>query len=169
MTFQSLSVFIVIGLTNWYIAVFLPIIIMMMFCLFKTTMPAYRQCTRIESITKSPLLNLLGESISGCSTIRAFGKQSEFIDKNYELLNRNILANQILMGTWSWFGVRMNMLSIVVMASSTVVCMIYRSKEDPVLLAMVLSYILQLQAYLTNCLFNCGDFEKSMVSVQRCF
>jgi ATP-binding cassette subfamily C (CFTR/MRP) protein 2 len=42
--------------------------------LYRYSINAYRETTRVESITKSPLLSYLSETIAGCSTIRAFEK-----------------------------------------------------------------------------------------------
>jgi hypothetical protein len=46
------------------------------------------------------------------------------------------------MGCWCWYGVRMDLVSITLMASATVICVYYRENENRVLLAMVFSYIL---------------------------
>jgi ATP-binding cassette subfamily C (CFTR/MRP) protein 1 len=73
MFYQVLAILIVICTTNWYILAVFPPIIYIGYILFSYTITSYRECTRIESITKSPLLNLLSESLSGSSTIRAFG------------------------------------------------------------------------------------------------
>ena len=92
MIYQVLAILIVVCTTNWYIIAIFPPIIFVCYILFGYTVTAYRECTRIESITKSPLLNLLSESLNGSSTIRAYGKQDGFISQNYELLNKNILS-----------------------------------------------------------------------------
>ena len=38
-----------------------------------------RELTRIESISKSPIIQKFGESMRGAQTIRAFGWQQDFI------------------------------------------------------------------------------------------
>ncbi len=55
--------------------------------------PAVKQVNRIESVTKSPMLSFFSETISGASTIRAFKKESEFILKNNQILNKSILSS----------------------------------------------------------------------------
>ena len=55
------------------------------------------------------------------------------------------------------------------MTSAISICIVFRSTENKVLLAMVLSYILQLNNVMLELLFMLGDIEKAMVSVQRCF
>jgi ABC-type bacteriocin/lantibiotic exporter with double-glycine peptidase domain len=126
MFYQCVSVLIVISITNWYVIAVFPFMFLGSYCLFSYSIAAYRETSRIESITRSPLLNLLSETFNGCSTIRAFDKEDEFIEKNYELLNKNVLANQVNMGCWCWYGVRMSLLTVVMMASTTSVCMVFR-------------------------------------------
>jgi len=52
-----LSVLIVISLTNLYILAALPVMMGIMWCMFKFFIHSYREVARIEKITKSPLLN----------------------------------------------------------------------------------------------------------------
>ena len=80
----------------------MPFLILSQVCIFNYTIKAYRESERIESVTKSPILNFIGESISGSSTIRAFRMSNLFNEKNYELLNKNILANQMVVAVWVW-------------------------------------------------------------------
>ena len=84
-------------------------------------------------------------------------------------LDHNILANQIWVGTWCWFAVRVSVVSVFVMGVCTVICILFRFEEEPVLIAMTLSYIIQLENYLIFMLYQMGDLERCMVSIQRCF
>jgi len=74
MFYQTIAVLIVMALANWYILGIFPFIAAISFWITTFTVPSYRENTRIETITRSPLLNLMGETYNGCSTIRAFGK-----------------------------------------------------------------------------------------------
>jgi ABC-type multidrug transport system fused ATPase/permease subunit len=55
-----------------WIALVYPFMTLIILFLFKITISANKEVNRIESLTKSPLLSYLTESISGNSTIRAF-------------------------------------------------------------------------------------------------
>ena len=60
------------------------------------------------------------------------------------------------------------MISITVLAFSTVTCILLKDTIDPVLLAMVFSYVLSLHGSMIG-FFHCmGDLEKKMVGIQRC-
>jgi ABC-type multidrug transport system fused ATPase/permease subunit len=50
--------------------------------IFWYSLEGYSQCYRLESITRTPILSLLQETISGSSVIRAFGMDKDFDAKN---------------------------------------------------------------------------------------
>jgi ABC-type bacteriocin/lantibiotic exporter with double-glycine peptidase domain len=87
------SVLVVISRTNYYVIGSFPFVVAICWYLFSYAVRAYKESMRIETITKSPLLNFINESFTGASTIRAFRKEGAFIEKTYEILDKNILAN----------------------------------------------------------------------------
>lgn len=93
MMYQAISVLVIVVWANWYIAAMIPVVLLFVIPLLKVTIRAYKETIRIENVSKSPMLNLMNETISGGCTIRAFGKQKEFVQNNNQLLDRNILAN----------------------------------------------------------------------------
>jgi ABC-type multidrug transport system fused ATPase/permease subunit len=76
-----------------WIGLFYPFLLVIICVLFKLSIAATKEVSRVESVTKSPLLAFLSESISGASTIRAFDRVEDFIAQNNIFLNKNILAN----------------------------------------------------------------------------
>jgi len=97
--------------TPWVLAL-LPFIILAMVILLKFYIKTFREVNRLGSISKSPLMNHLGETINGVTTIRSFGKDKDFIQKNYKTLN--VVTN---VGFWreslrSWFAIRIEFVSL---------------------------------------------------------
>ena len=82
MMYYIFSVLIVISLTKYYIILVLPVMIGLMVCLFNYSIPSIRESSRIESVSKSPMLNLLTETYSGSSTIRAYNREKAFIENS---------------------------------------------------------------------------------------
>jgi len=66
---------------------------------------------------------------------------------------------------WSWYCIRMDLLTTLVMASGCTFCVVGKEKLDPVLLALLLRYILTLQTYCVWTLYCYGSIEQQMVSV----
>lgn len=75
-----------------WVAFILPIILLISWNLIYRSKRAIKETVRLTSTTKSPLVSYIGETITGSSTIRAFGKVDDFIDGNKVFLNQNIKA-----------------------------------------------------------------------------
>lgn len=92
--YNLLSIFGVAAAVIPWILFFFPVVLIMAIWLYKHSIAAQKETTRIEADSRLPLLSYLSESINGNPTIRAFRKERQFISHNYSLLNRNILATQ---------------------------------------------------------------------------
>ena len=123
----------------WILLVF-PFVLALTVYLYKQSISATKETSRIESVTRSPLLSFLSETINGNSTIRAFNKERQFIDDNYKLLNRNILATQWQNAIPLWFAIRIDLISIFTMMAIASFCVLYRNDANAVMLALLLSY-----------------------------
>ena len=50
----------------------------------------FRELTRLENVSGSPLIGNLGETLNGLTTIRTFRKQEDFIKRNLEILDTKL-------------------------------------------------------------------------------
>ena len=62
-----------------WVSVVFPFIVLITYYFFQKSIGATKEVSRVESVTKSPLLNFLSETLSGSSTIRAYGNRDYFI------------------------------------------------------------------------------------------
>jgi ABC-type bacteriocin/lantibiotic exporter with double-glycine peptidase domain len=86
---------------------------------------ALKEATRIESITNSPILSHLGETIAGASTIRAFEKVEDLMDYHFKLQDTNLNAIFISRAIRIWFNVRLNMINQLFLLGSYSYCVSY--------------------------------------------
>lgn len=66
----------------YWILIPLPFIFFLFYKVFAYSINAQRETSRIESVTKSPLISFLAETAAGVSTIRTFKKNDEFVARN---------------------------------------------------------------------------------------
>ena len=57
------------------------------------------------------------------------------------------------MGVWTWYSIRMDILSSFVLTVACGFCVYLRTHTDPVLLTLMLQYIVTLQMYSTYTLY----------------
>jgi len=71
----------VLAMSIWvvpWVSIVFPIIFVVVMYFFNRSIAATKEVVRIESVSKSPILNFLSESISGSSTVRAYGNKDIF-------------------------------------------------------------------------------------------
>lgn len=94
--------------TPWSLVI-VPIIFTIVFLLSRYYLKAYRELARLISVTHSPIISNLGETISGATTIRTFNKQDKFISHSYKILNDNMNAEFFANGVRRWYGFRLEL------------------------------------------------------------
>ena len=77
-----------------------------------------RELTRLDSITKAPVIHHFSESISGVMTIRSFRKQGSFCDDNLKRVNANLRMDFHNNGSNEWLGFRLELLGSFILCLS---------------------------------------------------
>lgn len=77
-----------------------------------------RELTRLDSITKAPVIHHFSESIQGVMTIRSFRKQEQFGEENIRRVNNNLRMDFHNNGSNEWLGFRLELLGSIVFCTS---------------------------------------------------
>ncbi|XP_054168602.1 multidrug resistance-associated protein 1-like [Oppia nitens] len=149
-----------------FLAIILPIAIIF-YIVQKFYITTSRQLKRLESITKSPIYAHFSETLTGVSTIRAYGVNKQFIkesDNRLDLNNRcfypNVAANR-------WLSIRLEMVANIIIFFSALFAVIYREKLGASEVGLIVSYALNTTQNL-NWLVRCfSDLETNIVGVER--
>ncbi|RHZ33185.1 hypothetical protein DYB31_007822, partial [Aphanomyces astaci] len=128
-----------------------------------------REMERVNKTTKSPLLNLISESIEGVLVIRAFGDKQlrRFQRQHYRNVDTNneaAFASQVLS---MWFSLRMQLTSafvLLVVASSLVVLRDYLSAG---LIGLALNYVFTVLGNFEWIVTQWSQMETAMVGPER--
>ena len=72
-----------------------------------------RPLTRIASISRSPILNVISETLPRNPTIRAFQDEEYYKEKYYDIINNSLNINLISRGTGIWFQEIFKFVSII--------------------------------------------------------
>ncbi|KAL0723162.1 hypothetical protein Bca4012_037761 [Brassica carinata] len=77
-----------------------------------------RELTRLDSITKAPVIHHFSESIAGVMTIRSFRKHELFRQENVKRVNDNLRMDFHNNGSKEWLGFRLELLGSLVLCIS---------------------------------------------------
>jgi ABC-type multidrug transport system fused ATPase/permease subunit len=80
--------------------------------------PTARELFRLWQIQRAPILHHFAESLSGASSIRAYGQKNRFKKANLELIDNHSRPWFHNTSSMEWLGFRLNMLSNLVFAFS---------------------------------------------------
>ncbi|XP_073299207.1 ABC transporter C family member 14-like [Primulina huaijiensis] len=127
-----------------------------------------RELTRLDSITKAPVIHDFSESISGVMTIRCFSKQERFIQNNINRVDSNLRMDFHNNGSNEWLGFRLELIGCFILCISVLFMIILPSNIiDPGNVGLSLSYGLSLNSVLYWAVYLSCFLENKMVSVER--
>jgi len=81
----------------------------------------FRELNRLDSVTCSPILLHLSETLSGATTIRNFGKSQEFVDINYHNINTNMNSAYWKGAARRWFCIRLEMTGKIIIIITMII------------------------------------------------
>ncbi|XWS46668.1 hypothetical protein CRYUN_Cryun14cG0087500 [Craigia yunnanensis] len=127
-----------------------------------------RELTRLDSITKAPVIHHFSESISGVMTIRAFRKEDSFCQENVYRVNSSLRMDFHNNGSNEWLGFRLELIGSVVLCLSTMFMILLPSSiVRPENVGLSLSYGLSLNGVLFWAIYMSCFVENRMVSIER--
>lgn len=127
-----------------------------------------RELTRVVAISEAPILNHFSESVAGASIIRAFGKDSEFMETHMKLVNLKNRPAFFNAGASHWFMLRLETLAATVFSTSALLLVLLPSSIiSPALAGLSLAYGLTLNDSLCFWAWWSSQLENKIISVER--
>ena len=126
-----------------------------------------RDMKRLNSVSRSPIYIQFQESVSGVSTIRAFGCQRRFIEENYEKIDNNNRPFIWMWGANRWLHCRIDILGAFIGFVTGVGLLISRSSIDAGLAGLALSYSLTVTRHFIWIVRQYAMYEMNCNSIER--
>eukprot|EP00644_Phytophthora_capsici_P007557 jgi/Phyca11/566589/estExt2_Genewise1.C_PHYCAscaffold_210497 len=166
---MSLSVggFIVCALASYWIGLsYVPVVVALVVTgvYFKRTS---REVKRLEGISRSPVYNLLGETLNGVQTIRAFNMQTTFEAMNAQAVDENASFFFIYWAAGRWLAVRLDTLSVVVIFVVSLYLVGTKGQLSTLLSGISLVYALMLTSMVQSSVRDVDRTDNAMTSVER--
>ncbi|OQR83253.1 ATP-binding Cassette (ABC) Superfamily, partial [Thraustotheca clavata] len=105
---------------------------------------------RMDSISRSPVVNMIQETINGLSTIRAFGMTSAFKQKNREVVDKNQGFFLLYRIVARWLQMRLDWLSSFIIAGAAFLVVASKGTIGVVAAGLTLTYASQISNFLSR-------------------
>ena len=130
--------------------------------------PGYREAKRLDGTSGSPIFEHFGETISGISTIRAFGHQERFINENENRISYNQRADYTQKCACDrWLPVRLEIIGISISIIVAALGVYQRKTTSSGLIGVTFSYAIDITGVLSWLIRLFSELESQMVSVER--
>ncbi|CAL5017308.1 unnamed protein product [Urochloa decumbens] len=148
-------------------AIFIPVMVVSVLYQ-RYQIPAARELVRLYKIQRAPILHHFAESLSGASSIRAYGQKDRFRKINLGLFDNHSRPWFHNFASMEWLSLRLTMLSNLIFA----VCLILlvslpEGLLNPSIAGLAVTYALDLNYQLTSMIWNVSRLENKMISVER--
>ena len=151
-----------------YCLILVPFIIILGLFTMRYYLNCSREISRLESISRSPMLNSVNETVYGALTIRAF-KLSNFFTDDFRGKADNFLKTRIfLVGIMNWYTLMLDFLSYSFIVFLLLFSVFARKDFEPATIGILLTYCVQIQDELVRYLTCRSNLENDMVGLERC-
>ncbi|KAI0821920.1 multidrug resistance-associated ABC transporter [Trametes gibbosa] len=125
-----------------------------------------RDMRRLDSVTRSPLYSIYGETIAGVTVLRAFGASSKYLRDMLRCADTNSNPYYWMWGVNRWLSARFNLLSSAVIGITAFVAVL-SPNIDASLAGFALAFASSLLGDLLFLVRRFVGLEQSMVAVER--
>ncbi|CAI6007087.1 unnamed protein product [Closterium sp. NIES-65] len=126
-----------------------------------------REAKRLEAVTRSPVYAHYAATIQGLTTIRAFGAQQQSATIFHRLLNANGRAFYCWLAASRWLAFRLDTIVSAVVFLVATLAVALRTTLPPGLVALALSYTLQMSGMLQWAVRQGAEVENMFTGVER--
>jgi len=132
----------------------------------------YRELKRLDSVQRSPIYALFGETLDGVPTIRAFEAEKSLMTKMVHMLDNQQHAYFLNFAAISWLAVRLEIMSASLVLFACLFAVLERDAQNgnetfAGLAGLAISYALSATQSLNWTIRTGSNFEANMVSVER--
>ncbi|XP_077530619.1 multidrug resistance-associated protein 1-like [Haemaphysalis longicornis] len=128
-----------------------------------------RQLRRLESITRSPIYVHFSETLTGTSSIRAFGATNRFVTLSDQLTDINHSTYFPSIVATRWLATRLEFLGYCIVFISALLVVLSRGTISPGMAGLAVGYSLTITMTLNTLVQSTSEAETNLVSVERCF
>jgi len=165
--FSALAKAIILIVFSQYLATMAPFVVALLYLLQSFYLQTSRQVRLLEIEAKAPLYTHFIESVAGAPTIRAFGWQSQFQERNYKFIDQSQRPAYLQYCIQSWLGFVLDMLITVIAAVLVAIVVTWKDKFSAGNVGVSLVMVMTFSSVLMRMIKAWTMMESSIGAVAR--
>lgn len=151
---------------HYFAAALGPLLIMFyLFALYYRA--SAREIKRIDSVLRSSVFAQFGETLTGLSTVRAYGEQDRFIKLNQHYIDKMNGAYLLTITNQRWLGIRLDFTGNLLILVVAILAVTSRFNVNPSTTGLVLSYTMQVTGMIGWMVRQFAEVENNMNASER--
>ncbi|KAI9208081.1 P-loop containing nucleoside triphosphate hydrolase protein, partial [Polychytrium aggregatum] len=152
-----------------YLLLFIPPIVYGFVRIQRFYLLTARQIKRMENVSRSPVYSFITTSLDGLALVRAYGRQSMFLNEFIKLQNDNTRLFFAYLSSGRWLGIRLDMSASAFIFVLGLLCVVLKSSLglSGGTVGLILSYALQLAGCSQWTIRQSTEVENLMISCER--
>jgi ATP-binding cassette subfamily C (CFTR/MRP) protein 1 len=165
------TIMVISGVTPVFTLCLVPIVFFYLLQQAYFTM-TYSELQRLDSVGRSPIYALLGETLEGVSTIRAFSAQTTLSDRLRFMLDRQQHAFYLTIAAQCWLAIRLELTGTMIITFACLCSVLQHGSKGgdeqfAGLAGLSISFALSVTQALNWSVRMGSDVEANMVAVER--
>jgi ATP-binding cassette subfamily C (CFTR/MRP) protein 1 len=160
--------FVLCAIYDLYSIIYMPFVLIVGYFITRFYLKGSRPLTRLEAISRSPILNTISETIPGYASIRAFGKEEVYCKKFYQKINDCFNINICIRGINMWLQEMFKFLSIFYLVYLVTKTCFNEENATAQSVGITFTYSVVLQDNLGWAFSIAANLENIMISLERC-
>uniref|UniRef100_A0A2R9C770 ATP binding cassette subfamily C member 6 n=1 Tax=Pan paniscus TaxID=9597 RepID=A0A2R9C770_PANPA len=160
------TVLVIVGALPLFILGIIPLVFFY-FSIQRYYVASSRQIWRLTGGSRSPVISHFSETLSGVSTIRAFGHEQRFIQQYKEVVNEDLVCfyNNVIFNLW--LSVRLEFLGNLMVLFAALLAVLAGNSIDSAIVGLSVSYALNITHSLNFWVKKACEIETNAVAVER--